>query len=153
MERSLIIIKPDAVQRGLVGEITKRFENKGLKLVGCKMMQLDDAILKEHYAHLIDKPFFPGISSFMQSTPVIVQCWEGYEAVESMRIIVGITKARGADAGTVRGDLAMSFQCNVVHASDSSENAEIEVKRFFKEGEIFEYNKTDFEHVYAGDEK
>lgn len=153
MERSLILIKPDALQRGLVGEITKRFETKGLKLTGCKMIQLDGDILKEHYAHLVDKPFFPGISEFMQSTPVIAQVWEGFEAVEAVRIIVGITKARAADAGTVRGDLAMSFQCNVVHASDSVENAEIEVKRFFEEDEVFSYNKTDFAHVYAGDEK
>ena len=153
MERSLIIIKPDALQRGLVGEITKRFENKGLKLTGCKMIQLDAEILKVHYAHLADKPFFPGISAFMQSTPVIAQIWEGFEAVEAVRIIVGITKARAADAGTVRGDLAMSFQNNVVHASDSVENAEIEVKRFFEEGEVFKYDTTMDSHVYAGDEK
>ena len=153
MERSLILIKPDALQRGLVGEVTKRFEAKGLKLTGCKMIQLTEDILRIHYAHLVDKPFFPGISEFMQSTPVIAQIWEGFEAVEAVRIIVGITKARAADAGTVRGDLAMSFQNNVVHASDSVENAEIEVKRFFKDEEVFKYDKTSDVHVYAGDEK
>ena len=153
MERTLVLIKPDAVQRGLIGEITRRFERKGLKLVGMKMMELKEAVVLEHYAHLKDKPFFAGIKKFMQSTPVIAQCWEGVEAVEAVRLIVGPTKARAADAGSIRGDLAMGYQCNVVHASDSLETAKREVKRFFDEKEIFEYDKTEYMHVYSEDEK
>ena len=152
MERTLILIKPDALQRGLVGEITSRFEKKGLKLTAMKMMTLESSLIREHYSHLADKPFFPGIQSFMQSSPVIAQCWEGLEAVEAVRIIAGITKARSAAAGTIRGDLGMSFQCNVVHASDSVENAELEVKRFFNEGEVFEYKKNNMTDIYASDE-
>ncbi|MBN1258427.1 nucleoside-diphosphate kinase [Candidatus Peregrinibacteria bacterium] len=153
MERTLVLIKPDAIQRGLIGNITSRFERKGLKLIGMKMMELKEAVILEHYAHLKDKPFFAGVKKFMQSTPVIAQCWEGVEAVEAVRLIVGPTKARAADAGSIRGDLAMSFQCNVVHASDSLETAQREVKRFFEEGEIFNYDKTEYTHVYSEDEK
>ena len=147
-----MIIKPDAIQRGLVGDVTKRFERKGLKLVGTKMMTLEDAMLREHYAHIADKPFFPGIAEFMKSTPVIVQCWEGLEAVNAVRLICGITKAREADGGTIRGDFAMSIQCNVVHASDSVEAAEEEVPRFFEESELFEYAKSEYVNVYSKDE-
>ena len=153
MERTLVLIKPDAIQRGLTGDITARFEKKGLKLVGMKMMTLNDALLKEHYAHIADKPFFGGISEFMSSSPVIVQCWEGLEAVNAVRILCGITKAREADAGSIRGDLAMSIQCNVVHASDSPETAEKEIKRFFKEEELFGYDKTEYIYVYSEDER
>lgn len=152
MERTLILIKPDAIQRGLVGEITQRFERKGLKLIGVKMMHLDDVILREHYAHLVDKPFFAGLANFMKSSPVIAQCWEGVECVEAVRIIVGSTNARKADAGSIRGDLAMSMQSNVVHASDSLENAKKEVARFFESSELFEYNKNEWASVYAQDE-
>lgn len=153
MERTLVLIKPDGIQRGLVGEVTKRFERKGLKLIGMKMMQLHEALVLEHYSHIVDKPFFGGVKSFMQSTPVIVQCWEGVEAVDAVRIIVGITKARAADAGSVRGDFAMSLQCNVVHASDTVENAKLEVSRFFKEDELFGYDKSEYLHVYSEDER
>ena len=152
MERTLVLIKPDAVQRGLVGEVTKRFETKGLKLIGVKMMSLDEAVLREHYAHIADKPFYPGVEKFMRSTPVVAMCWEGVEAVEAVRILCGITKARKADAGTIRGDLAMSVACNVVHASDTSENAVAEVKRFFKKDELFEYDKSEYMHVYMDEE-
>lgn len=153
MEKTLVLIKPDAIQRGLVGEITQRFEKKGLKLIGMKMMRLDDALLREHYAHIADKPFFPGISNFMQSSPVIAQVWEGLEVVEAVRILCGVTKARTADAGSIRGDLAMSIQSNVVHASDSIENAREEVKRFFNPEELFTYDKDEYIHVYAEDER
>jgi len=153
MEKTLVLIKPDAIQRGLVGEITHRFEKKGLKLIGMKMMRLDDALLREHYSHIADKPFFPGISNFMQSSPVIALCWEGLEVVEAVRILCGITKARAADAGSIRGDLAMSIQSNVVHASDSVKNAREEVKRFFNSEELFDYDKAEYLHVYAEDER
>jgi len=153
MERTLVIIKPDAIQRGLIGEVTRRLERKGLKLVGMKMMTLENALLKEHYSHIADKPFFPGISEFMQSSPVIVQCWEGLEAVNAVRLLCGITKAREADGGTIRGDFAMSIQCNVVHASDSTEAAQEEVPRFFEKEEIFSYEKSEYLHVYSVDEQ
>lgn len=148
-EKSLIIIKPDAVQRNLVGEMIHRFERKGLKIVGMKMMSIEDATLEEHYAHIKDKPFFPGIRDFMKSCPVIVMALEGVNAVSSIRMIVGATKGWEADSGTIRGDFSLSTQSNLVHASDSIENGEIEVKRFFKEGELFEYEKIDVDFIYA----
>ena len=152
-ERTLVIVKPDAIQRGLFGRIVQRFEEKGLKLVGCKMMALDEAVLREHYSHLADKPFFGSLARFMQSTPVIVMCWEGLEVVNAVRKLCGITKAREAEAGSIRGDFAMSMACNVVHASDSVENGAKEVARFFKEDEIHSYEKSEYMHVYAEDER
>jgi len=153
MERTLVLIKPDGIQRGLVGDIIARFEKKGLKMVGCKMMGLDEAILREHYAHIADKPFFPGVAKFMSSSPIIAMCWEGLEAVDAVRLITGVTKGRTADAGTIRGDLAMSVSCNVVHTSDSLESAKKEVARFFKPDEIYDYQKGEYEHVYNEEER
>ncbi len=152
-EQTLVLIKPDAIQRGLSGEITSRFERKGLKLVGLKMMTLDEALLREHYAHIADKPFFGGLAKFMQSTPVIAMCWEGLDVVETVRKITGITKAREAESGSIRGDFAMSVACNVIHASDTVENAGKEVKRFFKADELYDYDKSEYVHVYAEDER
>lgn len=153
IERTLVLMKPDAIQRGLVGEIIKRFESKGLKLAGLKMMTLDEAVLREHYAHIADKPFFPGVSHFMRSSPVIALCLEGLDVVNAVRILCGITKSREAAAGTIRGDLAMSVACNVVHASDTIENAAVEVKRFFNPDDLFTYDKSEYMHVYAEDER
>ena len=148
-EKSLIIIKPDAVQRNLVGEVIRRFENKGLKIIGLKMMGIKDALLDEHYAHIKDKPFFPGIRDFMKSCPVVVMAVEGVNTISAIRLIVGPTKGWEADAGTVRGDFSLSTQSNIVHASDSVENGEVEVSRFFGPSEIFEYQKIDTDFVYA----
>jgi len=153
MERTLIIIKPDALQRGLLGEIMGRFERKGLKIVGMKMIQLEDVMLDEHYVHHKDKPFFDGLKKFMKSAPVVAVVLEGLEAISAVRLIVGPTKGRAADAGSIRGDLGMSGQANLVHASDSEDNAEAEVKRFFKEEELFEYTKGDWEWVYGEEER
>lgn len=152
-EKTLVLVKPDAIQRGLSGEILHRFERKGLKIAGLKMMSLDDVVLKEHYAHLADKPFFASLANFMKSSPVIAICLEGLEVVAAVRLITGITKSREAEAGSIRGDFAMSVSCNVIHASDSVDNAKNEVKRFFNGEELFEYNKGEFEHVYAEDER
>lgn len=152
MERTLILIKPDAIQRGLVGTIVARFERKGLKIVGIKMLSLDDVVLQEHYAHLADKPFFQSLAKFMKSTPVIALCIEGVEVVNAVRLLCGITKSREAEAGSIRGDFAMSVSCNVIHASDSVESAEKEVSRFFKHDELFDYEKTEYLHVYSEDE-
>jgi nucleoside-diphosphate kinase len=148
-EKSLIIIKPDAIQRNLVGEIIKRFEQKGLKIIGMKMMHLNDVLLADHYAHIADKPFFPRIQKFMKSAPVIIVALSGAGAVAAIRTIVGPTKAFEAAGGTIRGDLAMSMQSNVVHASDSVENGLAEIARFFKEDEILDYQKLGEEVVYS----
>lgn len=148
-EKSLIIIKPDAIQRNLVGTIIGRFEQKGLKIIGIKMMHLTDVLLNEHYAHIADKPFFPRIQKFMKSAPVIVMALSGAGAVAAIRTIVGPTKAFEAAGGTIRGDLAMSMQSNVVHASDSVEAGEAEIARFFSEGEILDYQKLGEEVVYS----
>ena len=148
-EKTLIIFKPDAVQRNLVGEIISRFEKKGLKIIGMKMMSLEDAVLEEHYAHIKDKPFFPGVRDFMKACPVIVMALEGINAVSAIRLIVGPTKAWEANAGTIRGDFSLSTQSNIVHASESIEAGESEVKRFFVDEELFEYKKIDADFVYA----
>jgi nucleoside-diphosphate kinase len=153
VEQTLIILKPDAMQRGLVGEVIARFERKGLKLVGIKMMRVDSQILQEHYAHLVDKPFYKDIESFMKSSPVVVMAWEGYECVNSVRIILGATNPREAQAGTIRGDLAIGTGRNLVHASDSKENGVAEVARFFNTEELFTYDKTDYLHIYEQHER
>ncbi|MFH1098321.1 MAG: nucleoside-diphosphate kinase [Candidatus Uhrbacteria bacterium] len=153
MQRTLVLIKPDALQRNLFGEIVRRFELKGLKIVGMKMIQLSDLKLDEHYAHHKDKPFFAGLKKFMRSAPVIAMVLEGVEAIDAVRMIVGPTKGRTAPAGTIRGDLAMSGQANLVHASDSSETAEKEIWRFFNTDELFEYEKVDNVWVYVEDER
>ena len=152
MERTLVLIKPDAIERGLIGRIISRFEEKGLKLVGIKFMRLKDEILHEHYSHLVDKPFFGGTKAFMQKTPVIAICWEGLDSVETVRRLCGITKAREAAPGTIRGDWAMSVQANLVHASDSLETAEKEVSRFFDESELFDYDTALLRSIYSEDE-
>jgi nucleoside-diphosphate kinase len=152
MERTLILIKPDAIQRGLIGKIITRFEEKGLKPVGIKFLKLGDALLSEHYSHLADKPFFPGIRRFMQLTPVIAICLEGLDCVETVRSLCGITKSREAAPGTIRGDWAMSIQANLVHASDSIDTAAKEVARFFAASELFDYESALTPTVYSEDE-
>src|SRR5438876_7820419 len=153
MEHTLVLIKPDAMQRDLVGEIITRLERKGLKLVGMKMITLSDDLLDTHYSHLLGRDFFPEIKAFMGRTPVIACCWEGTDCVNTVRLLCGITKAREADPGTIRGDLAMSVQANLVHASDSLETAEVEVQRFFKPEELFEYEDVLNPFIYSSREK
>ncbi|KKT90983.1 MAG: Nucleoside diphosphate kinase [Parcubacteria group bacterium GW2011_GWF2_45_11] len=147
MERTLIILKPDAIQRNLIGEIISRFEKKGLKIVGLKMVELDDLKLDEHYAHHKDKPFVGNLKNFMKSSPVLLLVLEGYDVVKAVRIIVGSTRPMEADSGTIRGDLAMT-NWNLVHASDSLETSESEIKRFFNDDELFDYYKGNWEMVY-----
>lgn len=153
MEQTLVIIKPGAIQRGLIGEIITRFERKGLRLAGMKMIQLNDEILAEHYSHLTDKPFFPRIKQSMMATPVIVCCWEGLDCVQVVRNMTGVTNSRNAVPGTIRGDFGMSMQENIIHTSDSVENAEIELARFFKADEILAYTPAAQQFLYATDEK
>ncbi|MDZ4741821.1 MAG: nucleoside-diphosphate kinase [Verrucomicrobiota bacterium] len=139
MEKSLILLKPDCVQKKLIGDVIKRFENNGFTVRGIKMISLDDTILAEHYAHLASKPFFPDIAAFMKSFPVVALALEGENAVEKIRDLVGPTDSTKADKGTIRGDFGVDVMKNIIHASDSSENAQIELKRFFKDGEVFSY--------------
>lgn len=152
MEKTLVIFKPSAVVRGLVGEVLSRFEKKGLQIVGMKMMQLDEAILREHYSHLVEKPFFPLILDSMMASPVIVMCLEGKDAIKVVRLMTGATNGREALPGTVRGDYCMSNQANIVHASSSPEDAEAEIKRFFKPEEIMAYTPFNLKFLYAEDE-
>lgn len=152
-ERSLIIVKPDAIQRGLLGEIIHRFERKGLKIIGLKMVQLEDVLLDEHYAHHKEKPFFASLKRFMTSAPVALIALSGINAVKAIRLIVGPTKGYEADAGSIRGDFALSGQANIVHASDSPESATVEIKRFFSEAELQTYERPDFPYLYSEDEK
>ncbi len=153
MEQTLIIMKPDAVNRSIVGEIMNRFERKGLKIVGMKMEHLSDELIEEHYSHLTDKPFFPRIKQFMQTTPSILLVLEGKDVVEVVRKMAGVTYGIEALPGTIRGDYSMSIQNTIIHASDSKETAEKEVKRFFKKNEMFSYEKIDLEMIYAEDER
>lgn len=152
IQKTLAILKPSAIERRLTGDIIKRIENKGLVICGMKMIQLDEAILREHYAHLVDKPFFPSIVESMTASPVIVLCIAGVDAVEVFRKMTGVTNGRNAEPGTLRGDYCMSNQANIVHASDSPENAEIELNRFFKKEEIFDYMPSNISFFYGNGE-
>lgn len=153
MERTLVIAKPDAIQRGLIGEIISRMERKGLKLIGMKLMTLDSQLLQEHYSEHLEKPFYEGLEHFMKSSPVVVMAWEGYECVNSVRILVGSTNPRQADAGTIRGDLAIGAGRNLIHASDSKESGIAEVGRFFTESELVSYEKSEYLHIYEDFER
>lgn len=148
----MVLLKPSTVQRALIGEIISRFEKKGLRIAGMKMMQLTDEILEEHYSHLIKKPFFPSLKASMKKTPVVAMCLEGVDAISVVRYITGYTNGRKADAGTIRGDYCMSNQQNIVHASDSPEAAAIELKRFFRPEEIYDLGDLNMDRLYAIDE-
>lgn len=152
MENTLVLLKPCTLQRGLVGEVTRRFEQKGLRLAGMKMMWLTDELLSEHYAHLAAKPFFQRVKDSMRAAPVIACCYEGVDAIAAVRALAGPTNGRLAAPGTIRGDLSMSFQENIVHASDSPETAAVEIARFFRPEEIFDYRQCTFDYLYANDE-
>lgn len=152
MEITLAILKPSAIERCLTGEIISRIQRKGLVIAGMKMMQLDEKILREHYAHLVDKPFFPSIVQSMTSSPVVVMALKGVEAVRVFREMTGVTNGRNAASGTLRGDFCMSGQANIVHASDSVDNAKLEVARFFKPEEVFDWLPADVDFYYGSDE-
>lgn len=149
MQRTVVLIKPDALQRGLVGEIVHRFEMKGLKLVGIKMLSFTDEILDEWYAHLKDRDFFPRIKSYIKWTPIVAMVWEGLDVIDTVRKLVGITKARAAEAGSIRGDLGMSNQNNLIHASDSLESAQKEIDLIFKNEELFAYKSVSDSLIYS----
>ncbi len=152
-ERTFVMFKPDAMQRSLAGELVGRLERKGLVLVAAKVVQLDDAMLKKHYAQYVDKPFFPKIVEFMKSSPCFATVWEGVEAVKVVRDVLGPTNGRNAPAGTIRGDYSVSLQCNLVHASDSVETANAEIARFFDKKEIVSWTKALENFIYSVEEQ
>lgn len=152
MEKTLVILKPSCIERNLIGEVISRIEKRGLIISGMKMMQLDEAILRDHYAHLVEKPFFPSIVESMTACPVIVMVLKGVDVVSVFREMTGVTNGRKAAPGTLRGDFCMSGSLNIIHASDSVENAEIEINRFFKPEEVFDYMPVTLGFIYGDGE-
>lgn len=139
MQRTLILLKPDAMQGQFCGKVISRFEEAGFVIRACKMLRLTPSLLREHYAHVADKPFYPEIERFMSSTPVIALVLEGENVVERAREMLGATDSRKAAPGTIRHEFGTDMMVNVAHASDSPETAEVEVRRFFSEAELFAY--------------
>jgi nucleoside-diphosphate kinase len=141
IERTLVLIKPGAIQRELTGEIITRFEKKGIKIVGIKMMKMDDEMVEEHYAHLKEMPFFGDIKKSMQRTPIVALAFEGHDIVKRVRVLTGDTNPRDASPGTIRGDFSISLSNNVIHASANTKEALEELQRFFEEHELFKYQR------------
>ena len=141
METTLILLKPDTIERSLIGQVLARLEAKGLKISGLKMMQLDDAIINEHYDFLADKPFFPNIKAYMTRTPVVAIAASGANAIATVRMLTGATNPQEALPGSIRGDFGLTIDGNIIHASDSAETAEVELKRFFGGQDVFDYKK------------
>jgi nucleoside-diphosphate kinase len=139
MQITLILLKPDCISKGHCGDVLHRFEKAGFHIRGCKMLRMENALLREHYAHIAHKPFFPEVETFMQSTPVIAIALEAVDAVNKVRELLGPTDSKKAAPGTIRGDYGVDVMVNVVHASDSLENARVELARFFGHGELFTY--------------
>ncbi len=150
MERTLIIIKPDAVQRSLIGSIITRFENKGMQVIACKLMQITDELAAEHYAEHVNKPFYPRIRDYMTSGPSIVLALQGPKAVNIVRTVMGSTFGQDAQPGTIRGDYS-NGGFNLVHGSDSPESAKREIALFFKPEEIIDYKMTNELYLYGND--
>lgn len=142
MEQTLVLVKPDGVQRGLTGEIIGRLERRGLKLVAMKLMQVDDALAHRHYGEHVDRPFFAGLVSFITSGPVVAMAWEASNAVEIVRSTMGVTNPANAAPGTIRGDLGVDIGRNLIHGSDSPESAARELALFFKPEEILSYSRS-----------
>ena len=142
MERTLVLIKPDGVQRGLVGEIVSRLERRGLKLVAMKLMRVDETLARQHYAEHVERPFFGGLVEFITSSPLVAMVWEAENAVAVVRNTLGDTQPAASLPGTIRGDLALDIGRNLVHGSDSLESAQREVELFFSSEEILEYSRS-----------
>ena len=138
----MVLVKPDGVQRGLIGEIISRLERRGLKLVGMKLMQVNDALARQHYGEHVDRPFFDGLVAFITSSPVVAMAWEAENAVEAVRNTMGQTNPTTSPPGTIRGDLALDIGRNLVHGSDSRESAERELALFFGAGELLDYTRA-----------
>lgn len=152
-QRSLVLVKPDAVQRRLVGTLITRLEDKGLKIIGLKMLQVTPELSRAHYAEHVHKPFYPLLEKFITSGPVVALCVEGPEAVNVVRALMGPTNGRDAPAGTIRGDFGLSRQMNLMHGSDGPEAAEREIGLYFQPGELLSYETTLGGWVCADDEK
>ena len=142
MEQTLVLVKPDGVQRGLTGDIIGRLERRGLKLVAMKLMQVDDALAHRHYGEHVDRPFFAGLVSFITSGPVVAMAWEANNAVEIVRNTMGVTNPANAAPGTIRGDLGVDIGRNLIHGSDSPESAARELALFFQPEEILSYSRS-----------
>ena len=151
-ERTLVLIKPDALQRHLLGEIIHRFERKGLKIIGLKMIEMNDKLMNEHYGKYADKPFFKGLTGHMSRSPIVALVISGVRALATVRILVGATKSYEAAPGTIRGDFGLSVQSNLIHASDPAENPQEEIERFFEDQELFNYQRIDFDLLYGSEE-
>ena len=141
MEKTIVLLKPDTVHRGLIGAITARIENRGYKVIAMKMIQASKELLTEHYGHLASKPFFPEIVSYMTSGPIVAMIVEGDGVIAGLRQLCGATNPADAAMGTVRGDFANNIRFNLIHASDSAETAAVEVKRFFKDEEVCAFDR------------
>lgn len=152
IETTLVLIKPDAMERGLAGKIISRFEEKGLQIIGIKMLKMDEKLAEKHYAAHVGKKFYQGLVKFMCSRPIIAMAIRGVEAVDVVRTLVGATNSRKAAPGTIRGDYSNSFSSNIIHASDSLENAKKELELFFSKNEIFEHEPLLKQVLYAPDE-
>lgn len=154
LERTLVLLKPDCIQRFLAGEVLARFEKKGLQIVGLKMRQFDRALLEKHYAAHKDRPFFGGLVKFMGSGPVVAVAIQGKDAIEVVRKLMGKTNSRQAEPGTIRGDLGMSFSTNLVHGSDGPEAAAQELALFFPEkGELVDWTPATLGWQYSVEEE
>jgi nucleoside-diphosphate kinase len=141
MERTLVLVKPDGVQRGLIGKIIDRFETRGLKLAGLKLIQMSDELAAQHYAVHVGKPFYESLVSYIVSGPVAAMAWEGNDVISIVRATMGITNPAAAPPGTIRGDFAVEIGRNLVHGSDSPENAEYELNLFFDDGELVSWRR------------
>ena len=142
MERTLVLVKPDGVQRGLVGEVISRLERRGLKLAALKLMLVDDALARRHYSEHLERPFFPGLAAFITSSPLVAMVWEADNAVSIVRQTMGETNPVNSPAGTIRGDLGIDIGRNLVHGSDGPESAEREIGLIFAPGEILSYDRS-----------
>ena len=142
MERTLALVKPDGVQRGLIGEVISRLEHRGLKLAAMKLMRLDQATAQQHYGEHVERPFFPGLVEFITSGPLVAMVWEADGAVEIVRNTMGATDPKNSPMGSIRGDLGVNIGRNLVHGSDSVESASREIALFFQPGEILDYTRS-----------
>ncbi len=148
MERTFVMVKPDGVQRGIIGEVLQRFESKGLKLIAAKFMRIDEELASKHYGEHIGKPFYEPLVKFITSGPVLGMVWEGKNSISTVRAVVGKTNPADAGPGTIRGDFGMTTGRNIIHASDSSTSAEREINLFFQKNEVLDYTRIDEVWVY-----
>jgi nucleoside-diphosphate kinase len=153
MEKTVVLVKPDGLQRGLIGEIVSRFERKGLKLKGIKMVRMTRDLLEQWYEQYKNEDFFDDIAEYMSWTPIVAMVWEGYSAIGVVRRIVGTRKGYEAEAGSIRGDLGMSGGNNLIHASDAPKTAKREMEILFNKDEVFEYKTVTEDLIYSADER